>query len=283
MIKLKVFRKRMKYICPGVNIVDEILKIYGKLIRNNDFIVISEKAFLCSTFNIFDESLFKCDLFSKFITYLIERVLWCLLLSRICLSKSFKDVVCSVDLCDLTKHKKYTISICKIMMLDLLKPFSECGIDVTNLPYTYATKPIKDIDKYVQFIRFEVFKKLKKIVNVMIIDSDVSYKPKIFKNVVFSSRFSKVKGILNFGVLTYFICRCLGFRCYPTIVAYSGLQYPLPLLLKIAKLSMKYMKSDQEGSIFDLAKKFQVDYKRITWSMLSEISHYPVVIVRIFR
>jgi F420-0:gamma-glutamyl ligase-like protein len=63
--KVIVIRKPFKYWYPGTDVVSEIVKRYGKVIENRDFIVESEKALSIAIGNIYDESMIRADPLTK--------------------------------------------------------------------------------------------------------------------------------------------------------------------------------------------------------------------------
>jgi F420-0:gamma-glutamyl ligase-like protein len=73
--------------------------------------------------------------------------------------------------------------------------------------------------------------------NVVVIDSDRMVVFKGCKSIAIAPRPAEYRRVVDLGVLS-FITRLLlrgRVRLYPTIVAYAGEQYPLRLLLEVAK------------------------------------------------
>ena len=287
-VKFLIIRKPSPYWLPKSNFINHIIKLYGNVLEDNDYLVIAEKALSIALGNIYDEALIKSSILGKFFTIIIARILWCRLLSRLLdLSQNIIEVLCKCPIDKLSNHKqlvlKYSKNIYKL--LQLFKPVSENGIDTTNLPYEYVSLPLSNALSIAKHIKNAIKKKLNKCVNVMIIDSDLSCRCGFLSNVILTSRESTLPNFLNLGVVSYIICKLFRRRCklYPTVIAYVGSPLNSCRLLRIAKIACKYMGEGVGSTVLEMARKFRTNITEVSWTMLCSVKHYPVVIIRQVR
>ncbi|MEM1525780.1 MAG: coenzyme F420-0:L-glutamate ligase [Ignisphaera sp.] len=280
-IKIRILRKKFNYWYPGTDVVKEIIDNYGKHIENGDIIVIAEKALSTALGNIYDEGLIQADMLTKIFTFIIVRILWLNLLKFVFRNRETIQILSSVQLNIISAHKKLSLRYGGIK--HFLKPVSEAGIDTTNLPYKYVSLPLRD-PAILNSIRAEIFRKLGKYVNILIIDTDKSFKPRFLKRVVFATRPSLIKGVIDLGAYIYFTGRILRkcFIPYPTPVAYNGVNIGLPLILRIAKICEKGMGSGLGRNIMEMLKKIGKEgLEDIMWLDMAKVHHYPVLLVKL--
>ena len=118
----------------------------------------------------------------------------------------------------------------------------------------------------------------------MIVDSDRVYVHKRL-NLALASRITCVRGLRNYGVLSYFLGRTFRDFFYPraTPVMYSGVKIDLRLLLEVAEVADKVRGVGAGRTVFEMARRFGVGVGEVTWEMLSSIPHYPIVVVKFIR
>lgn len=281
-IRLRIIRKKFRYWYPGANFVKDLIDKYGKHIENNDILVLSEKALAVALGSIHDESTVRVDIFTKILTYVVTKVFWLKLLRFLFKRYETLDLLNKIPIEVLSAHKKVALRYGGVK--HFLKPVSEGGIDATNLPYSYVSIPPKRLDDVLDLIRLEVFKRLKKHVNVLVIDTDKSFRPRFFRNIVFATRASKVKGVIDFGAYAYILGKALPnlFTSYPTPVAYSGIDMGLARILKIAKICEKIIGHGFGRNALEMLKTMnKKDFSDITWLDMAKLSHYPALLVKI--
>ena len=155
---------------------------------------------------------------------------------------------------------------------------SEGGIDGSNLPYSYVSLPLKNPYELAEEIHQQIWLKLNKKVFVIIVDTDKTYS---FRNFHFTPRPKPIKGIHALGGVTaYIIGKTFRFRKRSTPLAVAGDGLHTKEALKIASIADRARGVGSGATIWDMAVKFNVVVTDISWEMLSEISHKPLVIVR---
>jgi F420-0:gamma-glutamyl ligase-like protein len=155
---------------------------------------------------------------------------------------------------------------------------SEGGIDGSNLPFSYVSLPLNKTFETAELIRQQVLFKLKKKVFVIIVDTDKTYS---FRNFYFTPHPKPMKGIHSLGGVTaYIIGRLFKFRKRPTPLAVAGGKMQAKEALKIANIADRARGPGSGATVWDMAARFKVAATGISWDMLSEVKHKPIVIVR---
>lgn len=279
---LRGFRKPFNYWYPNTNIIHEIVRVYGKHIRGGDIIVISEKALCVAKGNIYDEkSIKKVDPFTKVASYMVNKFIWGKLLKSIFPSKEIMRVVQETPINIVATHKKLALRYGG--PIHFLKPYSEVGIDATNLPYMYVSLPLKNASIEAEEIRIEISRRLRRNVNVLIIDTDRTFKLRWINSMAISTRPSSISGIVDLGGLGYIIGKIFDkiFTEYPTPIAYDGTPINLTDMLKITRFADKMMGYGFGRNILDMLSKLgKKGFEEVKWMDMLRIKHYPVVIVR---
>ncbi|MEM4887830.1 MAG: coenzyme F420-0:L-glutamate ligase [Thermosphaera sp.] len=282
-VVIKVFKKPFRYWYPGVDIVKEILNKYRDHLVEKSIVAISEKAISVALGNIYDESLIKPDPISKCFTKIVNAYLWGRVLYKLFRhSEEFLEILQEIPLDYLTSHKK--LSVVYGGLIHFIKPYSEAGIDTTNLPYYYVSLPLKNADKVARSIREDLIRSVNKNVQVLVLDSDRTFKPKSISNLAISTRPSFVDGIIDLGGLGYLLGRLFpkSFTEYPTPVAYDGEWLGLPQLLKISKIAEKSMGHGLGRTAIQMLKNIgRRSFNEVKWRDMSKIKHYPVLILTI--
>ena len=155
---------------------------------------------------------------------------------------------------------------------------SEGGIDGSNLPFSYVSLPLSNPYGLAEEIRQQIWRKLKKKVYILIVDTDKTYS---FRNFYFTPRPKPMKGIHSFGgVATYLIGRIFKFKRRPTPLAVAGGTLQAEKALKIANIADRARGPGSGATVWDMAARFNVTVTGMSWGMLSQITHKPIVIVR---
>ena len=90
-----------------------------------------------------------------------------------------------------------------------------------------------------------------------------------------------MKGICSFGgVAAYLIGRTFKLKRRPTPLAVADNKLHVAEALKIANIADRARGPGSGATVWDMAARFNVAITRISWDMLSQIKHKPIVIVR---
>jgi len=266
---------------PGADALKLILKVYGDILKPNDFIVISDKALAVAYGYLYDESKLEVNLLDKILTYFVARFFWGRIFNNpfsLAIIHTLRDTPLEV----LASHKKLALKIGGLK--HFFKPVSEAGIDTSNLPGSYVSIPIKNINEIIDDLREVLTKKLGFNVNTLVLDTDKTYQLKFVSNVAFSTRPSNVPGIIDLGGLAYFLGKYFRsyFYEYPTPVAYSGEWLGLKRILQLSRIVERYRGFGAGRDLIEMMWRLKVkSYEEITWKKLSKVKHYPVLVVRI--
>jgi F420-0:gamma-glutamyl ligase-like protein len=175
-----------------------------------------------------------------------------------------------------SRHKQ--VALQQAGLLQALMWGSEGGIDGSNLPFSYVSLPLNKPYELAEKIHQQIWRKLKKKAHVIIVDSDKTYS---FRNFHFTPRPKPMKGIHSFGGVTAYITgRMFRLRKRSTPIAVAGNRLQAGEALKIANIADRARGSGSGATVWDMAARFNVAVTGISWDMLSEIRHKPIVIVR---
>jgi len=272
-------RLRSPYWRPGFDYVDFIVSKVKKVVENGDVLVISEKAISTASGNIIDESFFKPSLTARFLARFWMRVVWGYLLAPLCRLKPetvarLRDYPVEEG----ARHKEAALRVSGL--LQALRAFSEGGLDVVNLPYSYAALPLRDASKIADHIRRRILKETGRSVAVVISDSDKTFS---IGPIHLCSRPNPMKGLVGLGLLAYIIGASLRFKARATPVAASGWTGSMDELLDICEVADRVRGYGAGRNIWEAARRFGVGLTSISWELLGRIPHYPVVLVRRVR
>ncbi|MDR2719704.1 MAG: coenzyme F420-0:L-glutamate ligase, partial [Nitrososphaerota archaeon] len=157
---------------------------------------------------------------------------------------------------------------------------SEGAIDGSNLPYSLVSLPLKNSQEIAERIQKEIQRCLGKLVCVMIVDTDKTYR---FGNFCFTPRPNPFKGIHSFSqfaLMAYVVGKFLRLHESYTPLAVAGLRLDAIKALKIANIADRVRGTGSGATVWDMASRFQVPVDGVTWDMLFQIEHKPLVIVR---
>jgi len=280
--KFRGYRKPFKYWIPGTNIVNEILKGYGKLLKNGDLIAISEKAICTAKGNIYDESrIISIDPITKISSYIVNKLLWGKILSSK-LPLEAVEMIRRIPIKYMAPHKKLALKYGGL--IQFLKPYSEAGIDATNLPYTYVSLPLKEADREARYIKYKIERKLKIEVYILIVDTDRTFKIKGIDNIAITTRPSTVNGLIDMGGLGFIIGKIFKnklFEEYPTPIAYKGTYMNLTDILEVTKFADKMMGHGFGRNVMEMLNKIgKRSFEEVKWSDMYRIKHYPAIVIR---
>jgi F420-0:gamma-glutamyl ligase-like protein len=158
-----------------------------------------------------------------------------------------------------------------------LKPASEAGVDLSNVPGSYVCLLPSDPQKVVQDIKNTIKYTYNKNVTVMIIDTDATYQ---LGNIRFTSIPQAIPGIKkDLGIFGYLLGR-FGRIIGPTPLAVSK-EGDVDEMIVIAKLAEDYHKEyDNFETVYDMKETFQKDVGGVTVELLESLKHTPAIIIR---
>jgi F420-0:gamma-glutamyl ligase-like protein len=266
-----------KYWKPGEKYVDSILRAVEKRVADGDFVVISEKALSTALGNILDEGSVTAGFSAKLISGVWMRVAWGYFLSVLCrFGQRLTRRLRAYPLGEGSRHKQ--VALQRAGLLQALMWGSEGGIDGSNMPYSYVSLPLSDSHEVAEAIRRQILLKLRKKVFVIIVDTDKTYS---FRNFHFTPHPKPLKGIHTLGgVAAYVVGRMFRFRKRPTPLATAGGGLQAMEALKIANIADRARGPGSGATVWDMAARFNVAATGISWDMLTQVKHKPVVLVR---
>jgi F420-0:gamma-glutamyl ligase-like protein len=267
-----------KYWKPGENYLDIILGAVEKRVADGDFVVISEKALSTALGLVIDESSVRPSLAAKLISRLWMRIAWGYFLSVLShfgkrLTRRLRAYPPEAG----SRHKQVVLR--QAGLLEALMWGSEGGVDGSNLPFSYVSLPLSDSREVAEAVRGHIWFKLKKKVYVVVVDTDKTYS---FRNFHFTPRPKPMKGIHSAGgVVAYVVGRVFRFRKRSTPLAVAGVRLQAAEALKIANIADRARGPGSGATVWDMAARFNVAATGINWTMLSQVEHKPIVLVRV--
>jgi len=263
------------YIKPNES-YDIIIKSAAPLLKDGDYLVISETPISVSQGRLVDESKYKSSFLSFLLADIWSKYLWGYILGPI-----FKIKTRTIK--NLRKlppqariHKKVILEYYGLK--HALKPASEAGVDLSNVPGTFVSLLPENPTDVAKDIACKILEHYKTDVKVMIIDTDACYQL-LGKN--FTSLPIAVPGIKSdLGIFGYLLGR-FGKKLGPTPLGVS-LPEKIDNLLEIAKLAEEYHENNEKDikTVYDMEHIFKEDITTITIEMLNSVEHTPAIIVR---
>jgi len=266
-----------EYWKPSENYLRGIIDAVEKRVADGDFVVISEKALSIALGNIVDESSVSPSVNAKLISRFWMRIGWGYFLGVMCrlgprLRRRLQEYPVEAG----SRHKQLALQ--EAGLLQALMWGSEGGIDGSNLPFSYVSLPLSKPCATAALIHRRIWRRLKKKVFVLIVDTDKTY---AFRNFYFTPHPKPMRGIYSIGgVTSYVIGRLFKFRKRPTPLAVAGGSLQAKEALKIANIADRARGPGSGATVWDMAARFNVPATGISWDLLSKVKHKPIVIVR---
>ena len=276
-MKYKVKRIASNYWRPGTKYFDVIIHSISPIVKDKDIVIVSEKALSVAKGLLVDETLLKPGLMAKIISHFWMRYVWGYILAKVCHLKPITiKRLRSYPVKEGSTHKQLALTYTGL--LQALRHGSEGGIDVSNLPYSYACLPLKNPQLEAEEVRRRIIEATGRRVAVMIADTDMTY---TWRSLHFTPRSMAVKGVITAGgVLLYVVCRMLKMKPRATPLAVAGASLNLEEALELAELAHHARMSGAGKTAWDMAERFGVPLTCVTWEMLNKVKHYPIVIAR---
>lgn len=277
MPKFQALAIATNYWKPGENYLNAIIKAVENKVKDDDYLVVSEKALSTAVCNIVDEHKIQPGLNAKIISRLWMRVCWGYLFSAmLSFGKKLTRNLREYPLESGSRHKQLALEFAG--PLQALMFGSEGGIDGSNLPYAFVSLPLDNAEEIATIIRLEIQAKLKKRTTVIIVDTDKTYS---VGNFHFTPRPDAMQGIHSQGgIISYIIGRTFKFKKRPTPLAVVGQELPAEEALRVANIADRARGTGSGTTVWKMAAHFGVNLTGVTWNMLSGIRHKPIVIVR---
>ena len=266
-----------EYWKPGENYLRGIIDAVEKRVADGDFVVVSEKALSIALGDIVDESSVSPSLNAKLISRFWMRIGWGYFLGVLCrlgprLRRRLREYPVEAG----SRHKQ--VALQEAGLLQALMWGSEGGIDGSNLPFSYVSLPLNTPYETAALIHRYIWRRLKKKVFVLIVDTDKTY---AFRNFYFTPHPKPLRGIHTVGgVTSYIIGRLFKFRKRPTPLAVAGGGLQAKEALKIANIADRARGPGSGATVWDMAARFKAPATGVSWDMLTKVKHKPVVIVR---
>lgn len=263
------------YIRPNQSL-DIIIEKAGPFLEDDDFLVISETPVSISQGRLVDESQFKPSLKAIFLADVWSKYFWGYFLGPL-LGIKKRTIQNLKNLPpEARAHKELVLKYYGIN--HALKPASEAGIDLSNVPGTFVSLlPHKPGDT-AREISEEIQDKWGKKVLVMIIDTDVTYQIAGKKFTCLPVAIDGIKS--NTGFFGYLLGR-FGKIAGPTPLGVSS-SVPVIKALEIATVAEDYQKSidGHLETIHNMKNEFGEEITDITVDMLDSIIHTPALIIK---
>jgi F420-0:gamma-glutamyl ligase-like protein len=275
--KYEAVAVKTRYWRPGEDYLKNIVEAIENKVEDKDFVTISEKAISTVLGNLVDERAVQPSRFARFLAKYWMRFVWPYILGPLChLRKRTIRRLRAYPLKEGSAHKQVALE--HSGFLQALMQGSEGAIDGSNLPYSCVSLPLKNAQQIAQKIQKQIEYKLDKKVTVVIVDTDKTYSLRGFH---FTPRPKPLKGIHSFGgFLAYVAGRFFKLEKRATPLAVAGSRIATEEAIEIAKVANRFRGSGAGRTVWDMAKTFRVKLTGVTWEMLDDIKHQPIVIIR---
>ncbi len=266
-----------RYWMPKTDYIREIIHAVRGKVADGDFVIVSEKALSTASNNIVDESKFTPSATAKFIATIWMPFAWGYFIGVAChFGQRLLGRIRAYPAETGSRHKQVALQYSGLHQALMFG--SEAGIDGSNLPYSLVSLPLPNSDVAAEAIRMQIKQNLDKDITVVIVDTDKTYS---FRNFHFTPRPKPMGGISSYGGLAaYVIGKMLKLRKRPTPLAVAGQRLHAGEALTIANVADRARGPGSGATVWDMAARFKVAPTGVTWDMLTNIKHKPIVIVR---
>ncbi len=279
MTKYKALPLTTAFWKPKTDYLSIIVKAVAGKVADGDFVVVSEKAISTALGNVLDESKIVAGGNAKFLAGFWMRNVWGYPLGVLChfgqrLLRRLRQYPSASG----GKHKQVALEYAGLSQALMFG--SEGAIDGSNLPYSLVSLPLKNAAEVAEQIRGEIRARLGKRVCVVIVDTDKTYR---FGSFFFTPRPRPLRGIHSFNrfaLLVYVVGKFLRLRKSSTPLAVAGCGLGAAEALKIANIADRARGAGSGATVWDMASRFHVQVNGVTWAMLAQVEHNPIVIIR---
>ena len=275
MVRIKAIRT--SYWLPRSDYCEIILNSIKNFITNGDVLVVSEKAISTAEKNFFDENNVIPGLSAKFLAMFWMRIIWGYFLGRICHFRTEQiNHLRNYPFKEGSAHKQLVLNLSGL--LQALKYGSEGGIDINNMPYSYACLPLTNSLECAKLIYNKIYSKTGKSITILIADTDSTFS---LRNIHITSRPNPLRGIASFGsVFFYILGRALRLRQNATPLALFGPNLSINEALKFSELAHHARGYGVGRTIWETSEKLGIQFNGLTWDLLKQTNHFPLVLIR---
>ena len=82
------------------------------------------------------------------------------------------------------------------------------------------------------------------------------------------------------GFVSFFLGRFLKLRQRATPLAMVGLKLGVEDILHLAEIAHHARGYGVGRTIWDVAEKYGINFNEVTWKLLDEVDHFPIVLIR---
>jgi F420-0:gamma-glutamyl ligase-like protein len=279
MSKYKALPITTEYWKPKTDYLTSIIKAVDSRVVDGDFVVVSEKAVSTALGHVVDENKVVSSVNARFLAGFWMRKVWGYPLGVLCrFGPRLLARLRSYPLEQGSRHKQLTLQYAGLGQALLFG--SEGAIDGSNLPYSLVSLPLKNVNELAWLIRGEIRRRLGKSVCVIIVDTDKTYR---LGNFYFTPRPHPYRGICSissFALFAYVAGKTLKLKRSSTPLAVAGCRLGAAEALKIANIADRVRGAGSGATVWDMASRFSVQVNDVTWGMLAQIEHKPLVLVR---
>ncbi|HIH61509.1 MAG TPA: gamma-glutamyl ligase [Methanobacteriales archaeon] len=275
MDKYRVIPVKTGYIRPNEGL-DELIDKAGPIVEDGDYLVVSETPVAISQGRIVDESQYKPSFLAFLLADVWSKYIWGYLLGPLLGVK--KRTIRNLRRLprEARAHKEVVLRYYGIK--HALKPGSEAGIDLSNLPGALVALLPEDPGSVSEHIAKSLEDKYGKDVIVIIIDTDATYK---LMGYYFTPLPCAINGIKSDTGFWGYLFGRFSDTILPTPIAASR-RISIDTIFKVAKIAEDYHKNRDEHieTVYDMEKIFKEEKDRISIKSLESIEHVPAVIIR---
>lgn len=270
----KLIPIKSRYIKPN----EDLKELYEKtapFLKEGDYLVIAETPISISKGRLIDESEYKSSIRSIFLADIWSKYLWGYILGPILgiKKRTIKNLRKLPK--ETRRHKEAVLK--NYGWKHALKPASEAGIDLSNVPGTLVSMIPENCNDIAEDIAKKFYKMTLQHVTVIIMDTDATYK---FRNKYFTGLPEAINGISpNHGVFGYFFGQ-LSENLGSTPLGCSR-RINVNEALAITNLCEDYQKKENNiETVYRMKSKLKKEIDDITIEDLDSIEHTPIIIVR---
>lgn len=275
---------KMKYHCkPIESNYFKPYEGYSRLIesitnkcQDGDYVFISETPVSTVEGNLVDESKFNSGIISFLITELWCRYLWgyvlCPLLGYS--KRTIKNLRQMPD--EAHNHKEFILK--RYGLKHALQPTAEAGVDLSNVPGNFVSLLPENPEKSAYTIKRLIKEKSGKNVEIVIIDTDPTYK---FRNTYFTTLPKSIPGIKNDTGIFGYVLRAFAQKIGATPLA-STASVDVEELIHMANLAEECQRKSSVNffeTVYNMKETFETGYDEITVEMLDSVTHVPAVLI----
>ena len=264
-----------KYIKPNESL-DPIIKATIAISNDNDYLVIAETPIAISQGRLVDEANFEPSIKAKLLAILWSKYIWGYILGPVLRIK--KRTINNLRRLpeESKRHKELVLQL--YGWKHALKPASEAGIDLSNAPGTLVSLLPENPEKVAKEIASEIKEKTGNNINVLIIDTDATYKR---GNKYFTGLPIAIEPINSDNGVFAYVFGQLSENVGSTPLGCSS-KIDIEKALEIANVCEDYQKTlpTNMETIHSVKDVLKANEKTVTIESLDSITHTPAVIIR---